>query len=133
MKTLYDLMLLLDADAPSERRQQIMRDVESAVSTGGSIESNHDWGVRRLSYEIDHRTEAEYHLIQFSGPPELLESLQRTLKITDGIIRFRVIRVRPGTPPPPSARSGQAAAEADTGRREPQPQVAESPEAPAGG
>jgi small subunit ribosomal protein S6 len=133
MKTLYDLILLLDADAPSERRQQIMQDVEAAVSAGGSIESNHDWGVRRLSYEIDHRTEAEYHLIQFSGPPELLESLQRTLKITDGIIRFRIIRVRPGTPPPPAPRAEPVTAEAPSARAEAPPRAPESTEAPPAG
>jgi small subunit ribosomal protein S6 len=132
METLYDLMLLLDADAPSERRQQIMREVEAAVSAGGSIESNHDWGVRRLSYEIEHRTEAEYHLIQFTGPPELLESLQRTLKITDGIIRFRIIRVRPGTPPPPAPRTEPVSAEAGA-RAEAPPRSPESAEAPTAG
>jgi small subunit ribosomal protein S6 len=103
--TLYDLMLLLDSDAPGERRQEILRDVESAISSGGSLEAKHDWGVRRLSYEIDHRGEAEYHLFQFRASPELLESLRRTLRLIDGIVRFRLIKVRPGTPPPPSVRS----------------------------
>ena len=115
MSTLYDLMLLLDSDAPGERRQEILRDVESAIGSGGSLESKHDWGVRRLAYEIDHRSEAEYHLFQFRGSPELLDSLRRTLRLTDGIVRFRLIRVRPGTPPPPAARSeasGERAAEA---------------------
>lgn len=105
VSTLYDLMLLLDSDAPGERRQEILRDVESAIASGGSVESKHDWGVRRLAYEIDHRSEAEYHLFQFQGSPELLDSLRRMLRLTDGIVRFRLIRVKPGTPPPPAARS----------------------------
>ncbi|MFL5819990.1 MAG: 30S ribosomal protein S6 [Solirubrobacteraceae bacterium] len=105
MSSLYDLMLLLDSDAPRERREEILREVESAVGAGGSLESKHDWGIRRLSYEIDHRGEAEYHLLQFTGPPELLESLRRTLKLIDGIVRFRIIKVRPGTPSPPTVRS----------------------------
>jgi small subunit ribosomal protein S6 len=105
MSRLYDLMLLLDSDAPGERRQEILRDVESAIASGGSLEAKHDWGVRRLSYEIDHRSEAEYHLFQFRGSPELLESLPRALKLIDGIVRFRLIKVRPGTPPPPAVRS----------------------------
>jgi small subunit ribosomal protein S6 len=105
VSTLYDLMLLLDSDAPGERRQEILREVESALASGGSVESQHDWGVRRLAYEIDHRGEAEYHLFQFRSSPELLDSLRRTLRLMDGIVRFRLIRVRPGTPPPPAARS----------------------------
>lgn len=110
MSQLYDLVLLLDSDAPSERRQEIMASVESAVGNGGAIESRHEWGVRKLSYEIAHRKEGEYHLMQFTGPPELIESLQRTLRLTDGVLRFRVIKVKPGTPPPPAVRSPAARA-----------------------
>lgn len=105
MSNLYDLMLLLDADAPSERREEILTEVESAISSAGSVESKHDWGVRKLAYEIDHRTEAGYHLLQFVGSRELLESLGRLLKLTDGIVRFRIIKVKPGTPAPPAVRS----------------------------
>jgi small subunit ribosomal protein S6 len=104
-KPLYDLMLLLDADAPSERRAEILKAVEGFVSNGGTIEAEHDWGVRNLAYEIQHRKDAEYHLLQFTGPPEMIERLRGTLKVTDGVLRHRIIRVRPGTPPPPVMRS----------------------------
>ena len=54
-----------------------------------------------MAYEIRHKTDAEYHLIQFHGHAQLLESLQRTLRITDGVVRFRIIKLEPGTPDPP--------------------------------
>ena len=60
--------------------------------------SEHDWGTRALAYEIRHKTDAEYHLLQFHGPAALLASLQRTLRITDGVVRFRIIKLAPGTP-----------------------------------
>lgn len=101
---IYDLMLLLSTSAPDERRAKILADVETAISgAGGSIERNDDWGVRRLSYRIVHQTEAEYHLLQFTGPPSLLESLNYTLRITDGVLRSRIIKVLPGTPPAPDS------------------------------
>jgi small subunit ribosomal protein S6 len=124
VSSLYDLMLLLDSDAPGERRQEILGEVESAIASGGSLESKHDWGVRRLAYEIDHRTEAEYHLFQFHSSPELLDSLRRTLRLMDGIVRFRLIRVRPGTPPPPSAARSEGSGERAAGS-------ADAAEAPA--
>ena len=116
MPQLYDLMVLIDPDAPTERRAEILRDVESAIGSGGSLESRHDWGARRMAYEIDHRGEADYHLLQFTAGRELLESLQRTLKLTDGIIRFRIIKVRRGTPPPPTVRSEAPAPDAERPR-----------------
>jgi small subunit ribosomal protein S6 len=98
--TLYDLVLLLSEDAPEEQRARILSAVESAITgAGGSIERNDDWGRRPMAYEIQHRPEAEYHLLQFHAPPTLIEELSHTLHITDGVLRFRIIKVTRGTPP----------------------------------
>lgn len=100
---LYDLTLLLSENAEDEQRTKILADVQSAITTaGGSIERDDDWGRRPLAYEIRHQPEAEYHLLQFHAPATLIEELSHTLRITDGVLRFRVIKVRPGTPPAPS-------------------------------
>jgi small subunit ribosomal protein S6 len=108
---LYDLTLLLSTSAPDERRAKILADVETAIgSGGGSIERNDDWGTRPLAYQIDHQPDAEYHLLQFKGPPSLLEALSHSLKIADGVLRFRIIKVLPGTPPPPDQRPPVVAA-----------------------
>ncbi len=56
-----------------------------------------------MTFRINHQPDAEYHLLQFRGPTSLLESLDHTLRITDGVLRFRIIKVTPGTPPPPSS------------------------------
>ena len=100
MAALYDLMLMLDANAPDERHQEIVREVRSTIESGGELVGSHDWGTRRLAYEIDHRRDAGYHLFQFQGSPELIERLDRSLKIMDGVLRFRTIRLKPGSPPP---------------------------------
>lgn len=99
--TLYDLVLLLSSDAPDERKTRILSAVESAISGGGgSIERNDDWGRRPMAYEIRHSPEAEYHLLQFQAPPSLIEDFSHTLRITDGVLRHRIIKVTRGTPAP---------------------------------
>jgi small subunit ribosomal protein S6 len=97
-------MLMLDPAVPDDRREQIVADAEAAITAQGSLVSKHDWGVRALAYEIDHRADADYRLLQFNGPRELLESLQRSLKLADGVVRFRIIKLAPGTPDPPTVR-----------------------------
>jgi small subunit ribosomal protein S6 len=110
MPALYDLMLLLDSAAEPDRRSAIVRQAEDMISTGGEIVGKHEWGIRPLAYEIEHRTDAEYHLIQFHGTASVLESLQHTLHITDDVVRFRIIKLEPGTPPPPDMTPVPAAA-----------------------
>jgi small subunit ribosomal protein S6 len=105
----YDLTLLLSTETEDERRAKVLTDVESAISTGGgSVERHDNWGQRPMAYRIDHQGEAEYHLFQFTGPSTLLDSLTHSLHIDDGVLRFRIIKVLPGTPaapdsPPPIA------------------------------
>jgi small subunit ribosomal protein S6 len=120
---LYDLVLLLSTSAEDAQRTKILADVESTISAaGGSIERNDKWGQRPMAYEIRHQPEAEYHLLQFRAPGSLIEELSHNLRITDGVLRFRVIKVRPGTPdapssPPPvvAAASAHAGASASAG------------------
>jgi small subunit ribosomal protein S6 len=102
---IYDLNVLLDSELPEEQRERILADVEAMVAETGTIVSAHDWGRRKMAYEIRHKTDADYHLIQFHGPRELLDRLDRTLRITDGVVRYRIIKLRPGTPPPPDLKA----------------------------
>jgi small subunit ribosomal protein S6 len=95
-------MLLLDLAATEEARAKIVADAKAAIEAGGTLIGHHEWGARALSYEIDHRAQAEYHLYQFHATPALLATLGHTLRITDGVVRHRFIKLAPGTPPPPS-------------------------------
>ena len=97
----YDLVLMLDTAATDEQRAKVLSDVQSLVSRSGEITNEQDWGTRPTAYEIRHKTDAEYHLLQFHGGAELLETMHRTLRITDGVLRFRIIKLAPGTPDAP--------------------------------
>jgi len=112
MAPLYDLIVMLDTQAPDDARAKVLTDVQTAIAGGGgSVERDDDWGVRQMAYEIRHKPDAEYHLLQFTGPPTLIEGLQRSLRINDAVVRHRVIKLRPGTPEPPQMRSEPPAAE----------------------
>jgi small subunit ribosomal protein S6 len=106
----YDLVLLLDPEADEERRTNIMASLEQIIERQGAVLSRHDWGVRPTAYQVRKRGDADYHLLQFQGTPELLLQLDHALKITDGVNRFRIIKLRPGTPDPPDLRMSAAAA-----------------------
>ena len=102
----YDLTVLLDVSVDEDQRERILADIETLIANEGTLVSAHDWGRRKMAYEIKHKPEAEYHLLQFHATNELLEALDHSLKITDGILRHRVIKLRPGTPAPPDMTPG---------------------------
>ena len=94
-------MLLLDPKAEDAQRAKIRADVQAMIESEGSIDASHAYGRRTLAYEIEKGTESEYDLIQFQGPASLLEHLNRTLRITDGVVRFRIIKQTPNAPDAP--------------------------------
>ena len=101
MSRLYDLMLLIDSSAPEDRQKAIVGEVEGLLTSGGTIAGSYDWGSRKIAFEIDHRPEAAYQLFQFEGDNALLDKLNHNLKIMDGVLRFRIVRQGPGSPPVP--------------------------------
>ena len=116
----YDLTLLLDTALEDERRDTILANVEEAIDRSGEIVGRHDWGVRTTAYEVRKHADADYHLLQFRGPADLLAALEHNLKITDGVLRFRIIKLRPGTPDPPDLRPSATAVA-------PEPEPVEAP------
>jgi small subunit ribosomal protein S6 len=121
----YELVLMLDPEAPDERRDDVAQETRTRIESDGTLRHADAWGTRKLAYEIRQRTEADYRFYRFEGRSELLEQLDHSLKITDGVLRFRIFKVDPGTPtiaPPPTAQpAGVSARAARAERRAAQP------------
>jgi small subunit ribosomal protein S6 len=96
----YEILLLLDAELPDERHEEIVSRTRGLIERGGGQFAAHDaWGRRKLAYEIDRKGEGSYHLLTFSAEPETLDEVSRVLKITDGVLRHLAVRQpRPGRP-----------------------------------
>jgi small subunit ribosomal protein S6 len=105
----YDLVLLLDPQAEESVRAKIVTDTREAIGAKGELTHHDEWGERALAYPIDHKATAEYHLLQFhAADVTLIAELTRSLHITDGVIRFRINKLKPGTPAAPDMRPGAA-------------------------
>jgi small subunit ribosomal protein S6 len=104
-------------DAPA--RDALAQDARGQIEGSGSLKHENSWGLRKMAYEINHRTEADYRWMRFEAPSDLLDSLDHNLKIADGVLRFRIFKVDPAAPvvvppavtaaPGPRERSAQGA------------------------
>jgi small subunit ribosomal protein S6 len=100
----YELVLMLDPESPDEQRDRIAQDARSRIDGNGTLKAEKAWGMRKLAYEISQRTEADYRFFRFEAESPLLNDLDHSLKITDGVLRFRIFKVDPESPviePPP--------------------------------
>lgn len=90
----YELMLVLRPDVPEERSQAVLEKTTRAITAGGGqIVKAAPWGRRRLAYQIDRYREGSYHILLFDAPPEAIVELERSLLITEEVLRHLVTRV----------------------------------------
>ena len=111
----YELVLMLDPAAPDGRRDEVAGETQKRIESGGELKQADTWGMRKLAFEIRQRTEADYRFYRFEADNDLLEQLDHTLKITDGVLRFRIFKVDVRTPtmaPPPTAQPAGVSARA---------------------
>jgi small subunit ribosomal protein S6 len=119
----YELILMLDPQLDVPARDALAQEARGQIEASGALKHDNAWGLRKMAYEINRRTEADYRWMRFEAPSELLDSLDHNLKIADGVLRFRIFKVDPSAPvivPPataapagPRERSAQGAAHED--------------------
>jgi small subunit ribosomal protein S6 len=86
-------MLVLKPDAPDEKAAAVIdRATRYVVAEGGQIVKVAPWGRRRLAYPIDRYREGSYHIVVFEAPAETIVELERSLQITEDVLRYLVTR-----------------------------------------
>lgn len=112
---------MLDPQLDAPARDALAQNARGEIEGAGSLKQENTWGLRKMAYEINRRTEADYRWYRFEAPTDLLDTLDHNLKIADGVLRFRIFKVDADAPvvvppavtaaPGPRERSAQGARE----------------------
>ena len=90
----YEVMVILDVGLEQDAIQAVVDRAAGLLSSDGAGDPRVDhWGRRRLAYEIGHRTEGYYVLIEATTEPEVVAELDRMLSLADEVIRHKVVRI----------------------------------------
>ncbi len=93
MKT-YEMIYILDATAAEEAREAISKKFEEIVaSKGGSVVSVDKWGIKKLAYPINYKTEGEYFVMNFEADGSTVKELERISDLSSEVLR-RMITVK---------------------------------------
>ena len=112
---------MLDPEAPDERRDEIAVNARRRIEAGATLKQERSWGLRKMAYEIKQRNEADYRFFRFEQAQAVLDDLNHNLKITDGVLRFRIYKVDPRAPvidPPPPISLAASGERPARGRRD---------------
>ncbi len=90
----YEVMVIFDTGAEPPAIQAVVERILETVRTRGGTPGAVDrWGRRPLAYEVRHRREGYYVVIEFSGEPALVDELDRMLSLADEVLRHKVVRI----------------------------------------
>ncbi len=100
----YEVMVILD---PELDERTIAPSLDTFLSVikkgGGSVDKVDVWGKRRLSFEINKKSEGIYAVIDIHAEPASVIELDRQLNLNESVLRTKVLR-----PIPQKAKSKKA-------------------------
>ena len=95
----YEVMVILDSELEEKTIAPSLDTFLNVIKAdGGTVEKVDFWGKRRFSYEINHKTEGYYAVIELISTPEAVAELDRQLSLIEAVVRTKVIRPNWSTP-----------------------------------
>ncbi|NLG89676.1 MAG: 30S ribosomal protein S6 [Clostridiaceae bacterium] len=88
----YEAIFVINALLEDEKIQEIITTVKNLVESSAQLEKVDEWGKKRLAYEVDNQKEGYYVLIHFSAEPDFPAELERIFKITEGIMKYLIVK-----------------------------------------
>ncbi len=89
----YELLYIISSDVAEEQREELIKKFSSYVEAkGGSVDGMDKWGMRKLAYPINFKTEGFYVLMNITMEPKEVDAMSKLMNITEGIVRHLFVR-----------------------------------------
>src|SRR5918995_3618080 len=90
----YEVVFIVDPSADDDEVTRLTDGFKQIVTDqGGTITKAESMGRRKLAYEILHKTEGNFVLMEIEGSGREIAELERRMRVNDRIIRYITVRV----------------------------------------
>ncbi len=87
MKT-YEMLYVLDASLSDEAKETFTAKFEAIVTNnGGTVVSTDKWGVKKLAYPINYKSDGYYVLMTFEAEGNVVKELDRVAGLSTEVLR----------------------------------------------
>ena len=87
----YELMFIIDPVLDDEKKGAVIETVKGIIAASGEVAATDVWGLKKLAYPIEKKTEGYYVVMQFAATPDLPRELDRRLRISDNVMRHIIV------------------------------------------
>jgi len=93
-KRTYEVVFIINPDAEDTEVMRLTEAVQKIITDqGGSITKTEMMGKRQLAYEISHKRDGVYVLLEVDGSGAEIAELERRMRVNDRILRYMTVRV----------------------------------------
>ena len=93
-KRTYEVVFIIDPGASDDEVMRLSEAVQKIITgQGGTITKTEVMGKRQLAYEINHKKDGTYVLLEVEGSGAEIAELERRMRVNDQILRYMTIRV----------------------------------------
>ena len=93
-KRTYEVIFIVDPAAADEEVMRLSEGVQKIITgQGGSIVKTEMMGKRQLAYEINHKKDGTYVLLEVEGSGAEIAEVERRMRVNDQVLRYMTIRV----------------------------------------
>ena len=90
----FEAVVLLSPEISPTIRSSCLDNLEKVITEkSGQIINNEDWGLRDLSYKINHYSKAFYNFYQIEIEGDKIESIKKILNQDENFIRHLFVKV----------------------------------------
>ena len=89
--TNYEVMFIIDPTLEDDKKEATIEAVKEIIASEGEVGNVDVWGMRKLAYPIQKKTEGYYVVIEFKAQPTLPKELDRRLRISDNVMRHLIV------------------------------------------
>jgi small subunit ribosomal protein S6 len=91
---IYEELFILKPDATEEEVSGLVSQLEGVItSSGGTIDKIDKWGVRKLAYKVQKKSEGFYVLMVFHCEPTASKEVERRLRVSDMVMKHMTVRM----------------------------------------
>jgi small subunit ribosomal protein S6 len=93
-KRTYEVVFIVDPGTADDEVTRLSEGVQKIITTqGGSITKTEMMGKRQLAYEINHKKDGIYVLLEVEGSGAEIAEVERRMRVNDQILRYMTVRV----------------------------------------
>jgi len=93
-KRIYEVVFIINPEAGEDEVMRLSESMQKIItSQGGTITKTEMMGRRQLAYEITHKKDGSYVLLEVEGSGAEIAELERRMRVNDQMLRYMTIRV----------------------------------------